>query len=262
MPDASAPPRATVAETIERVFKPIQQFTRGWMLAPETDAYGATQLGLTVPRQFWIVGRAGVLGSCPADVAAGAIAFHAPDHVHEAWDELPAGLTHFEVAEHYLGRITAWGTETLAVFDPARMERLDELGRRIIDAAPACLGALFAGWRAMPIPDDVGARVALTTHVLREMRGAAHINAVMAVGITPLDAILASTNAPPRTGPEYAERMGFRGPFRDPEEVRAPRLEAEAITARILEPFFGVLDPAELATFGEVVETTRNAIDM
>jgi hypothetical protein len=102
----------------------------------------------------------------------------------------------------------------------------------------------------------------LTTQILREMRGAAHINAIAAVGISPLDAILASTNAPPRTGPEYAERMGFPGPFRDPEEVRGQRLEAEALTARILEPFFAALDGAELAEFGEVVETTRNAIDM
>lgn len=259
MPDT---PSATVAETVERVFKPIQQFTRGWMLVPETEAYGAETLGLTRPRQFWIVGRAGVLGSCPADVAAGAIAFLAPQQVYDAWEDLPSGVSHYEVAEHYAGRVTAWGTETLAVFDEARMERLDGMGRRVIDAAPACLGSLFAGWRAMPQPDDVGARVALTTHVLREMRGAAHINAIIAVGISPLDAVLASTNAPPRTGPEYAERMGFTGPFRDPAEVREARLEAEAITARALEPFFAVLDPAELAEFGEVVETTRNAIDM
>jgi Helix-turn-helix family len=262
VPDVPVLADATTAATVERVFKPIQQFTRGWMMAPETDAYGVEVLGLTRPRQFWIVGRAGVLGSCPSDVAAGAIAFLAPEHVHDAWENLPQGLTHFEVAEHYLGRITGWGTEVITAFDPARMERLDELGRRIIDAAPACLGALFAGWRSMPVPDDVGGRVALTTHVLREMRGAAHIAAVVAVGIGPLDAILASTNAPPRTGPEYAERMGFRPPFRDPEEVRAARLEAEAITARALEPFFAALDPAELAEFGELVETTRNAIDM
>jgi hypothetical protein len=255
-------PTATVAETIDRVFKPIQQFTRGWMMTEATGRYGVEQLGLRSGRQFWIVGRAGVLGSCPADVAAGAIAFHAPEHVREAWETLPAGVTHFEVAEHYLGRITAWGDEVVSAFDADRMERLDRLGRRVIDAAPACLGSLFSGWRAMPVPDGVGARVALTTHVLREMRGAAHIAAVVSVGLTPLDAILASTNAPPRTGPPYAEAMGFTGPFRDPEEVRPQRLEAEAVTARILEPYYGVLDPEELADFGELVESTRNAIDM
>ncbi len=253
---------ATVPDTIERVFKPIQQFTRGWMMNPATEDYGREVLGLDRPRQFWVVGRAGVMGSCTAEVAAAELAFHAPHHVVDAWDNLPDGLDHATVSDHYAGRVKAWGDEVISTFDPGRMERLDSLGRRVIDAAPSCLGGLFAGWRALDPGDTVGERVAMTTQVLREMRGAAHINAIVACGLTPLDAVLASTNAPPRTGPEYAERMGFVGPFRDPEEVRADRLEAEALTARILEPFFATLDSAELAEFGEVVETTRNSIDM
>jgi hypothetical protein len=172
-------------------------------------------------------------------------------------------MTHFEVAQHYASRTVSWGEEALTpVFDHADLERIDSLGRRIIDAAPSILGPIFAGWRALPRPDDVGARVALTTQILREMRGAAHIHAIVAHGLTPLDAILASTNAPPRTGPGYAERMGFAGPFRDPEEVREPRLAAEATTASIMETYFQVLSPEELADFGQLVETTRNAIDM
>lgn len=255
------PATASVQETIERVFKPIQQFTRGWMMAQSTDDYGV-EIGMRTGREFWVVGRAGVLGSCPADVAAGALAFHSSEDVYEAWSHLPEGMTHYQVAEHYISRILAWGDEALVEFDPERLDRIDRLGRRIADAAPAALGALFAAWRAVPQPEPVGQRVALTTQLLREMRGAAHINAIISVGLTPLDAILASTNAPPRTGPEYAERMGFTGPFRDPEEVRAQRLEAEGITARILEPYFAALSPEELADFGELVETTRNAIDM
>lgn len=253
---------ATVPETVERAFKPIQQFTRGWMMSPDTDRYGRDELGLTEPRQFWVVGRAGVLGSCPTEVAAGAIAFVPREVVAPAWENLPAGLTHRAVADHYLGRIVAWGEESLAAFDQDRMARLDTLGRRIVDAAPDSLGPLFAGWRAMPVPADVGARVALTTHVLREMRGATHIAAITALGVSPVDAMVASTNAPPRTGPAYAEHMGWTGPFRDADEVRAARLEAEALTARALEPYFAVLDPGELAEFGELVETTRNSIEM
>ena len=253
---------ATVEETIERVFKPIQQFTRGWMLNPATEEWGRTNLGLDRPRQFWIVGRAGVMGNCTAEVAAGELAFHSLEHVVDAWEHLPPGLDPQTVAEHYAGRVVEWGDRVISTFDPDRMERLELLGRRIIDAAPASLGGVFAGWRAVPIPKTLGGRVAMTTQVLREMRGAAHINAVLAVGLSPVEAILASTNAPPRTGPEWAERMGFTGPFRDPEEVRPQRLEAEEITARILVPSFQALDGRELAEFGELVETTRDAIDM
>ena len=35
----------TVSETIERVLKPIQQFTRGWMMAPSTVERGR-EIGL------------------------------------------------------------------------------------------------------------------------------------------------------------------------------------------------------------------------
>jgi len=255
------PDPAHVTATVARVFKPIQQFTRGWMMSPSTDRYGV-ELGMRTGREFWIVGRAGVLGSCPAEVAAGALAFHAPQRVIAAWQHLPDGLSPLDVAHHYASCISRWGDEVIGAFDADRMERLDLLGRRIIDAAPACLGAVFTGWRAMPRPDGVGARVALTTHILREMRAAAHISAILAVGITPLDAILASTNEPPRTGPGYAEAMGFLGPFRDPAEVRAQRLEAEVLTGRILEPFFATFDDAELDEFAELVVTTRAAIDM
>lgn len=253
--------RELVTATVRRTFKPLQQFTRGWMMAQATDQYGV-DLGFRTGKQFWIVGRAGVLGSCPPEVATSALAFHAPEHVHDAWASVPSGLDPRAVATHYHGRIVEWGDRVIGSFDRDRMTRLDELGRRIIDAAPVNLGPLFAGWRVMPIPDGHGARVALTTHVLREMRGAAHSVAIVAMGLSPLDAILASTNAPPRTGPPYAEAMGFTGPFRDPEEIRAPRLEAEALTERIMASYYDVLDDQELTDFGELVETTRNAIDM
>ena len=97
------------------------------------------------------------------------------------------------------------------------MARLDELGRRIADAADPSIGAVFAGWRAQPQPDDVNARVALTMHVLREMRGGAHIIAVNACGITPLDAVLASPApaAAQRAGVGRASRLD--GPFADPD---------------------------------------------
>jgi hypothetical protein len=252
---------ATAPETIEQVFRPIQQFTRGWMLTKETGAYGKS-IGLRSGRDFWIVGRAGVLGDCTAETASAVLAFHAHEIVAEAWSNLPDDLPPPVVSEHYLGRIVSWGDETLSDFAPEALEAIDSLGRRIADAAPSSLGAVFAGWRSMPQPDGLGARVALTTHVLREMRGAAHLMAIMAHGLTPVEAVLANTNKPPRTGVPYAEQMGFKGPFRDPEEVREPRLAAEVTTAKMLEPFFDVLSPTELATFGHAVETTRNAIDM
>ena len=251
----------TVSETIERVLKPIQQFTRGWMMAPSTVERGR-EIGLQTGNDFWICGRAGVLGECSAEVAQAGLAFIGLDGVRHSWNSLPTGLTHRSVAAAYAACCTDWGLKTLGEFDPDRLAVIDTLGRRIADAAPASLGLVFAGWRALPQPDDLLARVALTTQVLREMRGAAHINAVIASGITPLEAVLASPAVAPRTGAPWAEHRHWKGPFRDPAEVVQERLQAERLTSKIMEPYFGVLSEAELEQFGEVVETTRNAIDM
>ena len=209
-------------DAADRLLKPIQQFTRGWMTTKAT-AQRAVELGFPSGYEFWVVGRAGVLGTAAPEIAAAGLAFLAPAAVEAAFAARPPGISVEGVAAEFAARCTAWGAEALASFDRSRMERLDELGRRVVDAAPAALGAVFAGWRAMPPPADIGGRVALTTHVLREMRGTAHIAAVIGAGITPLDAILASPAAPPRSGPEWAAHMGWAPPYRDAGEVRAAR---------------------------------------
>ena len=253
--------RTDVAAATERVLKPIQQFVRGWMLTPATEARAA-ELGLRSGTDFWVVGRAGVLGDGDADVAAAGLAFHAPSHVRAAWESLPDGLTPRAVAAAYAKLCTDWGRSALAAFDPARMARLDQLGRRVLDAAPPTLGAVFAGWRAMPQPGNVFERAALTTQVLREMRGGAHIIAIQACGLTPLEAILASPAAPPRSGVEWAGRMGFDGPYPDADQFREARADAERLTSMLMGRYVATLTEPELAEFAELVETTRNAIDM
>ena len=251
----------TAADQVERVLKPIQQFVRGWMTGAPADRLAA-ELGMRSGEDVWIVGRAGVIGDGDADVAAAGLAFIAPQRVRSAWESLPDGLSHRQVADAYAALCARWGSAEFARFDEVRMTRLDELGRHIADAADLSMGAVFAGWRAQPQPDDVNARVALTMHVLRELRGGAHIIAVNACGITPLEAILASPAAPPRSGPVWAEHLGWRGPFADPADARDARAEAERLTSRMLVPIYSSIGDAALDEFAELVETTRNAIDM
>ena len=160
--------RTDLVEAAERILKPIQQFSRGWMLDRTTAEFGVS-LGLRTGEEYWIVGRAGALGDVDAEIAAAGLAFIAPGAVREAWEHIPPGMTPSTVAATYAGRCTEWGTETLAEFDPDRMERLDRLGRRIADGASPALGVLFAAWRSVDQPEDAGARAMLTMQVLREM---------------------------------------------------------------------------------------------
>jgi hypothetical protein len=255
----------TAAEQVERVLKPIQQFVRGWMTGPRAAAL-ADRLGMKSDEDLWIVGRAGVLGDGDAAVAAAGLGYLSPRRVRAAWDSLPAPLTPRRVADAYTELCCQWGRDELSRFDQERMRRLAVLGHRIADAAPGSLGTVFAGWRAQRRPnefaDDVNADVALTMHVLRELRGAAHMVAIHACGLTPLDAVLVSLAAPPRSGPVWAEHLGWEGPFGDYEWAREPRREAERMTSQIVLPFYASLGAAELDEFAELIETTRNAIDM
>jgi hypothetical protein len=241
--------------------RPIQQWTRGWMLTKATDDRGV-ELGLESGRQFWICGRAGVIGDGDAAVAAAAVAFLDPAEVRRYWESLPPHMPPRAVAQAYAERIYEWGDSELPRFGHATLRTLEDLSRRVIDAAPCSLGVLFAGWRAMPSPHTLEARVALTMHVMREMRGAAHIAALNAVGMTPLQAVLASPAPPPRSGPEWAEHLGWIGPFEDPAALRAARDEAEDLTNEILARYFDVLSTDEVGELAQLLADTRDAIDM
>ncbi len=241
-------------QTIEEIYAPIQQYTRKFLVAESTDTYGIN-LGFASGSQFWAVGRAGVLSSCPVGIAVAAIAFEPADAVGRAWSAVPQPLSHFDVALRYRDLMVTWGEQALASIDGEFLQAIDEFGRKILEAAPAALGVLFAGWRELTPPNSLPGRAALTLHVLRELRGAAHIVAILSHGLTPLDAILAAPHPPPRTGPAYAERMGYLGPFRDPEEIREQRIAAERLTSEILQPFFASLSPMELSQFSTAVRT-------
>lgn len=251
----------SVLDTVIELKRPIQQWTRGWMLGPSTEQR-ASEIGLVSGEALWVVGRAGVLGSCPTEVAAGGLAYLAPAFVARYWEHLPSGVTHLQVAQAYADLCSEWGESELPRFGTQRLERLDNLARRVIDAAPASLGSVFAGWRALPVPQGVAGRVALSMHVLREMRGAASVVGITAVGLTPLQAVLASPAPPPRSGPEWAKHLGWEGPFEDPAGFRHLRERAEEINNEVLVPYFGALNPSELSECADLLTSIRNDIDM
>jgi len=245
-------------DVVERTRQPILEFARGWLMSPDTAAKGA-ELGLPKGFGFWVCGRGGVVGDVDSDVAAAAIGFMAPPVVRSIWEARPAGLAARDCAAAYAECCFAWGRVALADVPEARLERLDALARAVADAAPAVTGALFAGWRAMPRPADAAARVALSMHVLRELRGGAHLSAIQASGLSPVGSIMASPA--PRGGADWAGALGWSEPYPDAAGLGEARQAAEALTSKICAPAYEVLDPIERADFVELVATARAAID-
>ncbi|MQA85906.1 MAG: hypothetical protein GEV03_15095 [Streptosporangiales bacterium] len=213
---------------------PVVALGGGFMRSREARDFGA-RVGLDGWGPYFR-GRCGVLGEADADVVAAAATFFPPGLVRASWDGRGA-LGAADAARGYAEACQAWGRRRLAGFDPAR--RLTELLEAVVNRADVAGAPLFAGWRALPLPDDPPARVAQLAHVLRELRGAMHAVAVLAGGLTPLQAILASR-------PEDARFFGWPEPYPDvDDEVRRRRARAEELTDELVAPAYAALGDGE-----------------
>ncbi|MGE0726721.1 MAG: hypothetical protein AB7O92_00135 [Acidimicrobiia bacterium] len=222
-----------------------------WMLDPGTAAFGG-EIGLP-GRSFWAVGRGGVLGAVDADVVVAAFGFVNPETLVPLWNSRPAGQDPHEAARYYAHAAGAWAARTWSKVPEADLVEMASLAETVAAAAWPAVGALFAGWRALPVPGlDAAGRAALALHVLREHRGGAHITGVMAMGMSPVAAIM---HAPAgRGGAERAERFGWVGPYEEADELAAAREQAEAITDRVAAAAYEVLSAPQRARFVELVD--------
>ena len=246
----------TAAEVVRSTAKPVLEFTRGWMVSPLTADLGV-ELGLEGGALgAWVCGRAGVLGDVDADLAAAAIGFMHPARVRLLWESQPDSLTPTEISGRYIGCAYKWAPDALASLSETELRRLNQLTRTVLDAALPSTGALFTGWRRMPQPGDPACAVALSLHVLRELRGGAHLSAVQACGLGPVGSMLASE--PPRGGPAWAAGMGWPEPY--PEIDSAKRVEAERLTDVICEHAYEALEAGDRAEFVDLVVAARAAL--
>lgn len=206
--------------------------------------------------QLYMAGRAGVLGDVPVEVVEAAIGFFDPGLVRFGWEGGRAVAPLPETVRRYVEVCRAWGRHRLGELPEA--DRLADLLGAVVSAADAAGWPLFAAWRAQPLPDDTPARVAQLLQVLREHRGGAHLGAVRACGLQPLEAVVAGE------GPEEARFFGWRGdlPVLD-DDIRSRRAAAEELTDAQVAPAYAVLDGTEradlLRLLGELAAVARRA---
>ncbi|MCX4092862.1 SCO6745 family protein [Nocardia sp. alder85J] len=229
----------------------IQRIGGAFMFSREARKYGESTgvPGFIGP---YARGRGGVLGDVDAGVVVAAFGFLEPETLRAAWDSVTVPSA--EAAEAYLGVCQDFGRRKLAGF--AESERLAELLQAVAAAAEVPGVPLFAGWRVLPAAADAPARVLQYAHVLRELRGGLHLMAVLAAGLTPLQAVLIS-GSPLSPGPIQARAFGWAEPFEEITAATRARWEsAEAVTDALIAPAFAVLgeDGAELAGLLERAE--------
>ncbi|MER6944856.1 hypothetical protein ABT294_12610 [Nonomuraea sp. NPDC000554] len=245
-----ADPRATAVA----VKAPIGQYGGGFMVSREAKAL-CERYGLG-PRELYFRGRCGVLGECHADVVTSVAVFFPPAHVEESWNG-GRKLAVDEAVTAYAEACRDWGRRKIGDYDGCA--RLADLLERVVTAAPSAGAPLFAGWRAVPLPGDAPGRAIQLLHVVRELRGGLHANAVLAAGLGPLEATLATdhdgTPFGHATGELIAKFFTWPEPYPVPEpEVIARRAAAEDATDDLMASVFSVLDHHES---DELIELLR-----
>lgn len=169
---------------------------------------------------FYFGARAGVLGPVDAEVVTAVCGFFSPSLVCPAWESALAAAAPAELVAEDVRLCIAWARRHLAGLPG--VDRLAGLVSRVVAAADASARPLFAAWRALPDPagEPAAAQVGLGLLRLREHRGAGHLLAVAAHGLTPLEAILAGA------GPGKAAANGWPPPYPPVTSQTAQRLAA------------------------------------
>lgn len=186
---------------------------------------------------FYVAGRAGVLGTLDADRVTAAFGFFEPGAVAGWIEQAVAVCPPAEASATFMDCAYDWADQHLG--DDVDWDRLAELAAKAIAGAPDGDLPLFRAWRDAPEPDRGSKALALHRfHVLRELRNELHIAAVKDAGLTPLEALLVKT-------PAMAPMFGWADLPEVGDEHRAKHEAAEAETNRRMAPAFAALDESE-----------------
>lgn len=216
---------------------PIEQAVAVFMLHPETFAESIAA-GYQNPLTGYVAGRGGVLGEATGDTVASIFVAFEPSFLRGLWEEGVAVRGAAGAAEVYWDQAARFARKHLAGAEG--VDRIAALGEKIIAAAPDAGLPLYAGWRTMPLADDAPARALQVMHVLRELRGSVHFNALTISGITPVEAHMLNK------GHQYAAMFGWPEPFADGADKKDRYAEVEQATnRRMAEIFAAALTPDE-----------------
>lgn len=238
----------TAAQAADAVKDAIGCWGLTWMTDADVRARGKAVLGLR-GRPLYHLGRGGALGDVPVEVVIAAEAFFPPEVVRAAWEEGRALVEPLEAARFYAGCCAQVFRDRYG--SAPDLDRLAGLLERVVDSAPDLGLPLFAGWRALPRPDDAAGRVGLLLNVLREHRGSVHAAACAATGLAPLPAIVAGSY-----GAANARFFEWPEPYPDPAPHRAKWDAAEELTRAAAGLAYETLDAAERGELVGLVQRT------
>jgi hypothetical protein len=225
----------TPEQLVQSVAAPIGAIGASFYFVPETLAVGKEH-GVG-GFQWYFVGRGGVLGDVEAPVVQAAFGYFHPEMAAKLWNAAREKIAPRVAGQRY--HVCA------ADFGRAKLDGVDGLGA-YCEAAEAVVGAahpaglpLFAGIAAEPLVADAPGRAYQLACVLRELRGSAHLVAVLASG-------LSAEQAHFLRRPNEMKSFGYdeATPPAVTDADRAALAAADKLTDKLVTPAFAALDDA------------------
>jgi hypothetical protein len=240
----------TPLETVAATKQTVSKSGGAFMLHPATMERGKT-LGLQ-PFPFYYFGRCGVLGDIEPEIVPTLTVFFPPELVVKSWRKGRMAPSPAEASAAYSEACRDWGRKHIAAAQG--LPRLCALAEQVVAAVDPAGIPLFAGWRALPLPDDAPGRATQLLNVLREHRGGLHALAVRSCGLTPLEAVIANGGA------DNARFFGWSEPYPDADEDTLARMErAETLTDDLASLAYAGLDAAQREEFAELCDGMKAA---
>jgi hypothetical protein len=231
---------------------PIENIGATWMLDPAQHEI-STNSGYGHPFMGYMAGRAGTLGDVDARIVDAVFGVFAPQVIDMLWEGGKPVHGAKGGAELYFSQAADWGRQKLAGVEG--LDRVVELGEKVIDAAPGLGLPLFVGWRMLPRVDDTAGRAMQVLLVLRELRGSIHIAAMAAHGLGAPEGHMLNKGA------EYCAFFGWPEPFPNTDHLKAKKDEIEEVTNnRVAEIVGSVLSAEEAEELARISTEINNKL--
>ena len=176
----------TSLELAQRLARPIGALGAAFYFDPGTvEAAGA--LGINV-YEFYGLGRGGVLGDVDVATVRDAFYFFHPRTIDLLWGAARQKADPVEVARAHVAAAYAYADRTFGAVPLDLLATTARAARTVLAADPLGVHPLADGYRRVAPPADPVHDAYLGVIALRELRGALHIEAVSAAGLSPAQA--------------------------------------------------------------------------
>lgn len=203
--------------------------------------------------RFYVLGRGGVLGDVEPAVVTSAFAYFHPDTIAKIWNSAKEKMAPRAAAALYNECCAELGRTKLASVDQGVLDAYVDAAEAVVAATDVAGLALFAGWSAEPRVDDSPGRAMQLVALLRELRGSAHLVALLASGVS-------APVAHAIKRPDDVATFGWDpAPVIEPEDP-AKSEAAESLTDQLLVPSYDGLTDDQAAALVAGIEAIGEAL--